>query len=85
MKIINIIDSNQPDNNKISNMDLINIQVDYDNGMTGEMSIYRAHYNRLIHEEHMMEKYNIPEKEFHILEDLFEEDYNTSHFYDNED
>lgn len=85
MKIIKIEDVTLKYDDKEDDMDLLNILVQYAGDIMRNDYIYRAHYNRLVHQAEMMEKYNIPEYEFDILEELFRSDFNADHFYDNEE
>jgi len=85
MKIIKIESINRHRDDREDDMDLMNVLVEYAGGVTGNASMLRAHYDRIIYQEKMMKDYGIPENEFNILEDLFRSEFNTDHFYDNED
>jgi hypothetical protein len=85
MKILKIESISQHYNDRKDNMDLMNLLVEYDGGVTGHASMYRAHYDRLIYQESLQKKYNIPECDLNVLEDLLRDEFETDHFYDNEE
>jgi hypothetical protein len=85
MKIIKIESINQHHDNREDNMDLMNVVVEYEDGIIGNVYLYRANYNRIIHQNFLAEKYGIPECELYKLGDLFLDEYEADHFYDNEE
>ena len=85
MKILQIKNINQHYHNRTDDMDLINVLVEYDNGSTGNVSMYRARYDRQIYQENLMKKYNIPESDINILMAFLRNEFDTDHFYDNEE
>lgn len=85
MIIIKIEDITLKYDDKEDGMDLLKVLVQYDGDIMRNDYMYRAHYNRLVHQAEMMKEYNIPEHEFDILEELFRNDFEADHFYDNEE
>lgn len=71
MIIIKIEDITLKYDDKEDGMDLLKVLVQYDGDIMRNDYMYRAHYNRLVHQAEMMKEYNIPEHEFDILEELF--------------
>jgi len=86
MKIIKVEDVTKYGfDDRENDMDLMNILIDYGDGVTGNSYMYRAHYNRLVYQEALIKQHNIPQWEIDMLENLFITDFEADRFYANED
>lgn len=80
MKILSIESTNKHSFN--SDLDLINVVVEYENGNTGLVSMHRTKYDRVIFEQKLMKKYGITENEMILLQEMFFKEHEAEHFYD---
>jgi len=86
MKIIKVEDVTKYGfDDRENDMDLMNILIDYGDGVTGNSYMYRAHYNRPVYQEALIKQHNIPQWEIDMLENLFITDFEADRFYANED
>ena len=82
MKIIRVEDVTKYGfDDRENDMDLMNVLMDYGDGITGNSYMYRAHYNRIVYQDALIKQHNIPQGEIDILEDLFRADFASDHFY----
>ena len=85
MKIIKVQDVTSFRGKENHNMDLMNVLVEYEDGVTGNSYMYRAKYDRYIYQQKLIEKYNIPECDLNVFRDFILDEIESDHFYDKED
>jgi hypothetical protein len=84
MKIIEIKNENLVRDDEKNSTDLLDVLVEYNNGVTSICSMYRARYDRLVCQGKIMKKYNIPQCDMKLLEDLFRDEFSVDHVWNTE-